>query len=145
MKVHWYMARFAFYAAAWLVATTAVVAGIALLLAALWLVVGETHPPAIAALWTGLAALAVGASIVAAAYGIRGRRASAGGLLASLVEWTESGREQDVAAKLGALVGREAVSLIGAHPGRAAVTALAAGFVIGANPRLREALRELLK
>ena len=41
--------------------------------------------------------------------------------------------------------GREAGSFVAAHPGRVAIAALALGFVVGASPKLRAALREVLK
>jgi hypothetical protein len=93
--------------------------------------------PAVAALCTGLAALAVAVLIATVAYGSARRRFPS--------RATETGREAELAAKLAVLVGRDTASLISAHPGRAGIAALALGFVVGASPHLREALRKVLK
>jgi len=137
--------RLAFYAATWLAVTVIAIVGVALLLVALWFLLSQTESPALAALWTGLAALGAAALIAAVACGVRRRRPRAGGLAASLMESAGTGRRNEAAAELGALLGREAAALISAHPARSAIAAVAVGFVVGVSPRLREVLREILK
>jgi hypothetical protein len=115
-------------------------AGIGWLLAALWLALQTALSPAAAAAWTGLVAVAVAGVIAAAAYASRRspvRRSPAPD--------AASGFEEEVAGRLAALAGRDAAAFVAAHPGRAAVVALALGLAVGASPRLRAALRDLLK
>lgn len=48
------------------------------------------------------------------------------------------------AAKIGEMLGEEAGAWTKQHPGAAVLAALAAGFVVGSSPKLRNGLRRLL-
>jgi len=50
-----------------------------------------------------------------------------------------------LAAELGSLLGKEATSFAASHARGTALSALLAGFAVGANPALRRSLRLLLK
>lgn len=141
-----WFSRLALWTATWEVVAVLMIAGALLLLAAAWLALGEVLSPTLAALSAGGVALVAAAVIGLVARGIHHhRRSSAAATVASLLELAQSGRHQDLAAELGALLGRETASTIEAHPHQAVIAAAAAGFIIGINPRLRESLRDLLK
>lgn len=141
----WLMSRIAVYAAMWLAAVAAVVIALVFLLVAVWFAFRNIAPPDLAALWTALSALGAAVLIAAAAYFKRRRRSPVGDILAPLIKFARGGRERDIADALGSLVGRETATLITTHPAGSVVTALAAGFVVGATPELREHLGEILK
>ena len=126
--------RLALYTAAGLTIVFALIAAGGWLLLALWLALYCVMSPAAAALCTGLAAILVALLIaVVLAFARRGRRSPTGGF------------DGEAVARLAAVGGREAGSFVAAHPGRATIAALAVGFVVGASPKLRAALREVLK
>jgi hypothetical protein len=52
---------------------------------------------------------------------------------------------EDALGELGAVAGSQLHALIGAHPRKAAMASLLAGFAVGASPDLRQALLKLLK
>ena len=121
----------------------ALIAGAGWLLAALWLALCGVLSASLAALVTGAAAV-VAAALVAAIWYASRARPSAPERVPS-ADGNEGGIESQLAARLAALAGRGAASYVGAHPGRAALGALAAGFVVGASPQLRATLRDILK
>lgn len=103
----------------------------------LWLVSMPLAPP-LAAFLVGAAGLAVAVLILITAKMISARRRG---------DRVASARTSatDVAGDLGQLIAQEAVSLANAHPYRAFVVSLIAGFAAGASPELRQIFKGLLK
>lgn len=131
--------RVALYAAMGLVMALALVGLAGWLLIALWLLLLTVTSPAAAALYTGLATLFAGLLIALILWAFaRRRRAAAPAAQAG-------GFEGELATRLAAFAGRDAGSFISAHPGQAAMVALVVGLAVGASPRLRSALRDLVK
>jgi hypothetical protein len=102
-----------------------------------WLVSLALAPPW-AALLVAAAGLGLAALIIFAARMISVRRRTT-----RLAEARPS--VSDAASDLGALIAQKAVSLAQAHPYRAFVVALIAGFTTGASSELREILKDSLK
>jgi hypothetical protein len=125
------MATVAFIAALILVAVAIAFLGGALYLG----LVSLALSPPLAALLVGTAGFGLAGLIMLAARVISGRR-RAPRIAASAA---------DTAAEFGELIAREAVSLAQAHPYRALVISLVAGFTAGASPELRRIFTGLLK
>lgn len=132
--------RFALYIAMGLVMAVALVGLAAWLLMAVWLVLQTVTTPALAAAYTALVALFAGLLIALVLWSFARRRPAR-----APASQAAGGFEGEAAARLAAFAGRDAASLLSANPGRAAIAALAIGFVVGASPRLRAALRDLVK
>lgn len=106
--------------------------------AALYLALIEPLGAAVAALMTGsaLVALAVLLLLAIKLFVLRRRRAP---------EPSAQPDGEATAAKLGQMLGEEGTLLIKRNPGAAMLAAVAAGFVVGSNPKTRAGLANLLK
>jgi Putative Actinobacterial Holin-X, holin superfamily III len=124
-------------AALCLVAACVAVLGILYLSVALYFALVERTSPAIAALVTGGAALAVAVVIALAARHLA-RRA---------VPRTapDGGDTGALATELGELLGARTSNWTRSHPLAASGIALLAGFAVGMSPGLRRTLRDLLR
>lgn len=100
--------------------------------------------PAVAGIVTSFVGLAVAAGVM-----LIGRAVMTGGRDTATRSAKQAAMDglssQDkMIAELGGLVGAELAALIRSHPHETAAGSLAAGFALGASPRLRGFLRNLL-
>lgn len=108
---------------------------VALLCVAIYLALVDVVPPAAALAITSILPLTIGAAaIVCVSVIMRGRRPSS----------RKGADSEEILVELGNLAGTQLFGLVEAHPRKAAIISLAAGFVVGVSPDLRRALRQLL-
>ena len=114
------------------IAAAVILGGVLVFLGALtYFGLAEAMPVPAAAVLTTIAALIVVAIILAGGYRIaRGRRP---GVF----------NEDSLANELGRILGADVGEMVRKHPHQTLLGSLAAGFAVGASPRLREILRTL--
>ena len=136
-----FLSRLGLTVAAWVVGTIIALTGIGFMSAALYLAILDVASPAVAALSTGAAAFVVAGLIV-----LIGRAIVApGGPPPPGEALRKTGTQPELAAEMGMLLGTQATSWIRSHTVTAASIALIAGFVVGASPTLRGAVRNMAK
>jgi divalent metal cation (Fe/Co/Zn/Cd) transporter len=115
--------------------------GVGFLSAALYLAIQDVASPQIAALSTGAAAFIVAGLLALAVRARRHRRTPTppGEMLRN------TGAQPDLATEIGVLFGAQTTSWVRSHAMSAAALALIAGFVVGASPDLRGALRDMFR
>lgn len=128
--------------AACIVSAVTAVVGTGFLTAALYLAIRDVTSPTIAALAVGGAAFVfTGLIVLFAAVALRPR-----GVTAKTDDKPCGGGAQpEIAAEIGMLIGSQSMAWIRDHAKSATVVALAVGFVVGANPKFRETLRNVVK
>jgi hypothetical protein len=135
-----YVAQAILAAAMLMAATIVLLVAAAFLAGALFLALRDVMSGPLAALVTGLAGVLV-AALIALVGGLTMRRskpARAEGQSRAPVE------AQRLAGELGGIIGEEMASLARTHARGTAIASLLAGFAVGASPRLRRLLRDLL-
>jgi membrane protein implicated in regulation of membrane protease activity len=152
--------RGALWVAALLIAFIFVVLAAAFLCGAIYFALATSLPPAAAALATAGVALVVALLIVLIAWAVSSVMASSGRHALARPERTadqqrgdrqRGGRrrpgplEDQLAAELGSIIGREFTGFAKKHAFGAALASLGAGFAVGASPKLRGFLMGLLK
>lgn len=108
---------------------------VALLCVAIYLALIDVVSPAAALAMTSILPLILGAAaIICVSAILRGRRSASR-------KGTDS---EEILHELGNLAGSQLFGLVEAHPRKAAIISLAAGFVVGVSPDLRGVLRQFL-
>jgi hypothetical protein len=123
-----------------LAALLAVVAAIVFFLFAGYQALLEVAPPPLAALGTGLVALAAAVLLVAV-----GRAAVRGARPPAPQGEQNAGSIEHAAAEMGGLAGAQMASLARANPLSAMAVSLLAGFAVGLSPRLRKTLLDIAR
>jgi hypothetical protein len=139
-----FLMRLATTMASLFAALLVVAAALVFLLGAAYLALLEVASPPLAALATGLGALVFAVSIVIAGRALsRGRRAPAR-RRASGSEDEDLGGYEKQASELAGMLGVDIASLARTHTRSTLAVSLVAGFAVGASPRLRKALLDIV-
>ena len=136
-----YFARLAISTASLLIAAVIAVAAIVALWGAVYLALLQTFTPAIAALLTGIGALLFCVLIVLLGNWFARMQTAPHHAKRSSQYYVAN----EAAVELGRLLGNQLYCLTQSEAQGATVAALVAGFAVGASPRLRSFLEEILK
>ena len=138
MTMERYFARFAISTASLLIATFMVVAAFIALWAAVYLALVQNFTPSVAALLTGTGALIFAALVVISGAWLSRRQT------ATRSHPSQAQKANLAAVELGRILGNQMHSLTQNDAQGAAVAALIAGFAVGASPRLRDFLWDIV-
>ena len=133
-----YLARFAISGASLVIATFVVIAGFIALWAAVYLALVQNFAPPVAALLTGIGALIFAVLVVIAGAWLARQQT------ATRPHSSQSQEANLAAVELGRMLGNQLHSLTRSDAQGAAVAALLAGFAVGASPRFRDFLRDVV-
>jgi hypothetical protein len=136
--INQFLTRLATSIASILAATLVVVAALGFLCGAAYLALLEVTTPALAALGTGMGALLFAVLIVMAG------RLLAHGKRAKPQRSEAAGDAQRLAGELGGIIGVQLGAATRAHAPTVLAASLLAGFAVGASPRLRKLLLDLV-
>lgn len=140
-----YLSRLMLILVGLVAAMLVLVIAIAFLCGAMYLALRDVATQPIAALLSGLAALAISALIVLSAHLVAGGPGSFPKRGLHRDGRPASDDEHRLAAEAASVVGEEIASIMRLHARGTVLASLLAGFAVGASPRLRRVLRELLK
>ena len=139
-----FLMRLATTIASFFAALLVVAAALVFLFGAAYLALLDVVSPPLAALATGLGALVFAFSIVVGGRALsRGKRARSLRRAGSDDDESAGGVEKQ-AAEIAGILGVEIASLARTHTKSTLAVSLAAGFAVGASPRLRKALLDIV-
>ena len=138
--------RIAIATASLIVLIVFLIVAIAFLTGALYLFLCSMLTQPAAALIVGLVGLGL-AALIALVVRLVSRRGAASplGRVASSQSSQDSSNINDIAARLAGLTAQEMVTLVRAHPHRAAIVSLIAGLAVGLSSEIRNVLKAVIR
>jgi hypothetical protein len=138
-----FLARLATTIASFFVATLVATAALGFLCGAAYLALLDLVSPPLAALATGLGALVLAVLIVQIAR-LWSRGKGASGRRRRARSERGEGSAEETAAEIGGILGAQLAALTRSHTRSTLAVSLLAGFAVGASPRLRKVLLDLV-